>query len=176
MRERPVSVTIFGILNIGFGLLALGGVLLSKISEDLGASAANPSVNSFFGFLDALNHNHLYVLWNAITVPLNLAAGLVMVAAGVGLLLLKNWARLVSIGCGIYKIIFVILNCAVFFLALREILANAIQGAGMPVIVLLVIVGLAAAVLTLIYPALLLYFLTRPKVILAFQADQTRSL
>src|SRR5208283_2342378 len=138
MRERPVSVTIFGILDIGIGLLGLGGVLLSTVFEDLGAAAASPSVNSFAAFFETLNHHPIYMLWNKITVPLNAAASLLLVAAGIGLLMLKNWARLASIGCGIFKMIFVILNGAVFYLALREILAHAMQEAG-PLVVLILL-------------------------------------
>ena len=115
MRERPISITIFGILNIGMGLLGLGGLFLSSMFQDLGTSAATPSVNSIFAFIATLNQHPSYILWNQITLPLNAAASLLLVATGIGLLLLKNWARLASIGCGIYKIIFVFLNCAVFY-------------------------------------------------------------
>ncbi len=171
MRERPVSITLFGILDIGIGLLGLGGALLSTLFEGLGATAASPSVNSISAFMDTLNHNPVYVLWNRITVPLNAAAGLLLVAAGVGLLLLKNWARLASIGYGIYKIIFVILNLPVLGLALRGILARTVEEAGTPLIVILILVGLVATVLTLLYPVLLIYFLTRPRAVLAFQPE-----
>ena len=171
MRERPVSVTLFGILNIGIGLLGLGGALLSTLFEGLGAAAASPSVNSISAFMDTLNHNPVYILWNRITVPLNAAAGLLLVAAGVGLLLLKNWARLASIGYGIYKIVFAILNVPVLGLALRQILARTMEEAGTPLIVILTLIGLVATVLTLVYPVLLIYFLTRPRAVLAFQPE-----
>ena len=169
MRERPMSVTIFGMLNIGLGLLGLGGMLLSTNFEGFGASAASPSFNSVFAFMDTLNHNPGYMLWNTITVPLNATASLLLVAAGVGLLLLKNWARLASIGCGIYKIAFVILNIVVLGLALREILAKSMQVAGAFVMVILALAAFVGTLLTLAYPLLLIYFLTRPKIIQAFQ-------
>jgi len=156
---------------MGFGLLGMAVALLSKSFEDFGAPANSPSVNSIFAFLGALYHHRVYVLWNTITVPLNFAAGLALVAAGAGLLLLKNWARFTSIGCGVYKIVFVVLNSVVFYLALRDILAKSMQEAGGLVIILLVMAGLAGAILSLAYPVLLLYFMTRPKVVLAFQPE-----
>jgi hypothetical protein len=178
MRERPVSVTLFGILNIGYGLFGLFGPLLSradaKLQEaftDLGTSAAGGLVNSISAFMDALYHNPLYIVWNQITVPLNFMASLLMVAAGVGLLLLKNWARLTSIGLGVYKTILAILNGAVFCLALREILAKTTQGGGALVVIILILAGLVEAVLTLVYPILLLYFMARPKMVQAFQRE-----
>ncbi|MGD0410961.1 MAG: hypothetical protein ABSC18_04600 [Verrucomicrobiota bacterium] len=169
MRERPMSVTILGMLNIGLGLLGLAGMLLSTMFEGLGAPAAGPSFNSVLAFMDTLYHNPVYMIWNRITFPLNAAASLLLVAAGVGLLLLKNWARLASIGCGIYKIAFAMLNLAVLCLALREILAKALQGAGAVVLVILGLAGFVGAILTLAYPVLLIWFLTRPKAVLAFQ-------
>jgi hypothetical protein len=168
MRERPVSVMIFGILNVGIGLLGLAELLLSKMFEGLGAPASGPSVNNIAAFLEALNQNPGYIVWNRITLPLNAAAGLLLVAAGIGLLLLKNWARLASIGLGIYKISFVILNIAVLCVALRDILAKAMT----PVLlVVLILVGLAGTLITLAYPVLLIFFMTRRKVVLAFEPE-----
>jgi hypothetical protein len=141
--------------------------------QGLSAPAAGPSFNSVLAFMDALNHNAAYVIWNKTMVPLNAAASLLLVAAGVGLLLLKNWARLASIGFGIYKIAFVMLNMAVLCLALRDILAKSMQGAGTVVIAMLGLAGFVGAILTLAYPVLLIYFLTRPKAVQAFQPAPT---
>jgi hypothetical protein len=175
MRERPMSDTIFGMLNTGFGLLGLIGVLLSNtmsgMLEGPGAAAAGSPLGSISAFIADLYHSPAYVLWNRITVPLNFAASLLMVAAGVGLLLLKNWARLASIGCGIYKILFVLLNIAVLCRGLREIGANVMDAAGPVGIVILAMISLVATLFSLAYPVLLLYFLTRPKAVQAFQPE-----
>ena len=164
-----MSATIFGMLNIGFGLLGLMNVLLSSMFDILGAMAANPAFNWVAAFLATLNHNLGYILWNQIAIPLNAAASLLQVAAGIGLLLLKNWARLASIGCGVYKILFVMFNIAVLWLALGANLATAMQGAGAILVVFLGLAGFVGTVLTLVYPVLLIYFLTRPKAVQAFQ-------
>ena len=169
MRERPVSVMIFGILNIGFGLLGMAEAVLSKLFEGFGSSAASSTVNSVVAFLATLQNDPVYVVWNQITQPLNFAVGAVLLAAGVGLLLLKNWARLTSISYGIYKIVFVVLNGAVLFLALHHILAKSVESGF--AVGILVVAGLVGAILTLIYPALLIFFMTRPKVVLAFQPE-----
>jgi len=176
MRERPISITIFGILNIGMGVLGLGGALLSVLFQDLGSSAASPSVNSIFAFMATLNQHPIYILWNKITIPLNAAASLLLAAAGIGLLLLKNWARLASIAFGFYKIIVAFLNGAVFYLALRDILANAMQETGPPLVIILIATGLVGVILTLVYPVLLIYFMMRPKVVQAFQPEGTSPL
>ena len=121
-------------------------------------------------FIKTLYDNPGYVLWNKFTLPLNVTACLLMVAAGVGLLLSKNWARRAAIGCGIYKILFVFLNIAVFCsLGLRELAGSVMEMAGPVGIVIAAVAGLVAILLTLAYPVLLLYFLTRPKIVRAFQ-------
>ncbi len=132
MRERPVSVTIFGILNIGFGLLGLGSLLLSTLFdvEGFGSTAFSPALNSYISSMlalwDAISADTVFVVWRRLTVPLDFAASLTLVAAGIGLLLLRNWSRLVSIGYAIYRIIFAFLDVAVLFVVLRRVLANAL--------------------------------------------------
>src|ERR1039458_8346141 len=109
MRERPVSITIFGILNIGFGLLGLGSLLLSTMFDVGGfdSTAFSPALNSYISSMlalwNTLSADTVFVVWRRITVPLDFAASLTLVAAGIGLLLLKNWSRLVSIGYAIYR-------------------------------------------------------------------------
>jgi hypothetical protein len=170
MRDRPISVMIFGILNIGFGFFGMVEVLLSKLFENFGSTADSPQVNSIVAFFGALQNDPAYILWNRITQPLNFVVGAVLVASGIGLLLLKNWARLTSIGFGIYKVAFVVFNAVVLVVALRHILAKSFENSGAGVIIMLVAVGVFAAILTLVYPALLLFFMTRPKLVQAFQA------
>jgi hypothetical protein len=95
---------------------------------------------------------------------LGAVAGLVLVAAGIGLLLSKNWARLTSIGYGVYGVLLAVANAVVMLNA-------ASHQQGMTKIIFL-ISGLFGAVLGLIYPVLLLIFMTRPKVVAAFQPAQ----
>ena len=122
MRERPVAVTIFGILNIGYGLLGLGWVLLSKMLEGFDAMPAGASMGPYFSSMaalwEAMSKDPAFVVWNRISVPLDVAAGVGLTAAGIGLLLLKNWSRLLSNGWAVYTVISVFLNLAVVLVAL----------------------------------------------------------
>jgi hypothetical protein len=172
MRERPVSVTIFGILNIGFGLLGVAGLFLSTLFEGFTAPAAGASSNSLFGtwtgLWNAISSDAAYVGWHRITVPLDAACTLALVAAGVGLLLLKNWARLLSLGCAIYEILVAFLDCAVMFVAARRVPAVSPQ-AGQSAYLAIAVGSVILCVFALAYPILLLYFLTRPKAVQAFR-------
>jgi hypothetical protein len=168
-----MSAMIFGILNIGLGLLGLGGVLLSTMFGASDLPAAGPLSNSFVASMlalwNAISTDPAYVVWRRITVPMDVAAGLALVAAGIGLLLLQNWSRLLSIGCAIYRILFVFLDCAVLFTALHRVLANSLQAGTGAQYAFVVTAAAIGAVLTLVYPVLLVYFLTRPKAVRAFQ-------
>ena len=177
MRERPVSVTIFGILNIGFGLLALGETLLSTMSGGMDPSSAflpwvqhSPSLPICWRFGRPLS-GPTYVFWHKIFTPLDAAAALALVAAGIGLLLLKSWSRFVSIGFAMYTMISAFVDLAVMAVVLHRQMGSALQATAGSNIVMIVGAAVLGLVRTLIYPVLLLYFLTRPKIILTFQAE-----
>jgi hypothetical protein len=174
MRERPVSVTIFGILNIGFGLFGVAGMFLSTLFEGSGSPAAGASSNSLFatwtGLWNAISSDAVYMGWHRITVPLDAACTVALAAAGIGLLLLKNWSRLLSLGCAIYEILVAFLDCAVMFVAARSVLAVSPQ-AGQGAYVAIAVGSVIVCAFALAYPIFLLYFLTRPKVVQAFRPD-----
>jgi hypothetical protein len=175
MRERPVTITIFGILNIGFGLLGLGWVLLSKLLEGFDFSRGGASLSAYFSTMaaiwDAINKDPAFALWNQISFPLDIVAGVALTAAGLGLLLLKNWSRLVSNGWAVYTIISVFVNLAVLFVALYRVLAGALHTSSTGDVVLVLMLAAIGAALTLAYPILLLYFMARPNVVQAFQRE-----
>ncbi len=174
MSERPVSVTLFGMLNIGFGLFGLAGVLLSLFVGfgSPGAPAAGASSDSIFAMwpalLNAVSSDAAYATMRQTTVPLEAVCGVALVAAGLGLLALKNWARRLSIGWAIYRCVLALIESAVMFMVVRRVLGGfpqVSQGA----LAIAVGVAIIEAVFALVYPLLLLYFLTRPKVVQAFQ-------
>ena len=169
MRERPVSVTIFGILNIGFAVMGLAGLLMSGSYDSLPHVSSSPFLSSVIAFLDGMNKNPNYVLWRNITTPLEAVASLILLASGIGLLRLKNWSRLASIGYAIYKIILLAANLIVLPLVLGGLLQKLLQNTPGPVLFILAGVMLGGVALALAYPVLLLFFLTRPKILPAFQ-------
>ena len=162
--QRPVSVTVFGILNIVFAVLAVLAMIGTIAMFSMPAASNNPVVR-------IMRESPAYAAWLKLTIPLGLLACIVLLAAGVGLLRLKSWARKVSIGYAIYAIAFGLLGIVVnFIFLLRPMLeeagrrqgpeaAGAIGGA---------VGGTIGGCFGLIYPILLLIFMTRPKVIAAF--------
>ncbi len=86
MRQRPISVTVFGILNIGFALWKFVGLLLAGVAMRL-----NLPGNSA---LAAMKSDPVYRAWSQFGVISGVVFGVVLISAGIGLLLLQKWARI----------------------------------------------------------------------------------
>ena len=163
--QRPTAVTVFGILNIAKSALGTLSIFFSIALFSSAATASNPVFN-------VMLENPVYIKLIKVTLPIGLIACGVLLAAGIGLLRLKSWARKVSIGYAIYAIVFVLLIIpANFLLVFRPMLEQARQMQGPEAAGMIggAIGGTFSGVLGLIYPTLLWIFMTRPNVIAAFQ-------
>jgi hypothetical protein len=164
--QRPTVATVFGILNIVFAALGIFGVLASvMLFMAVGASSNNPVIQ-------LIHDSPAYAAWMKISIVLGLLTAGVLLAAGIGLLMLKPWARMVSIVYAIYAIVMVGIGGAVNYVFLIQPLmqqaqqkqgpeaAGAIGGA---------IGGMFGSCFGLIYPILLLIFMMRANVVAAFR-------
>jgi prolipoprotein diacylglyceryltransferase len=165
MQQRPIAVTIFGILNIGFGVIGLLGMLVSMAVLSRTNVAANP-------ILQEMYDNPNYIAWTKISMPLGGIAAVVLISAGIGLLLLKNWARLVSIGYGVYAILGGIVGGLVMLNIFASILRHNAGGPSGFVVMFSLLGSIFGMVIGLAYPILLIIFMTRPKVVAAFGLPQ----
>jgi hypothetical protein len=162
--QRPTSVTVFGILNIVFAVFGIFGIIGTVMMLSMTDASRNPVVN-------IMRNSPAYAAWLKLSLPLGAAAIVALVAAGIGLLMMKSWARKLSIGYAIYAIVFGILGLVINFIFLMLPMleeasrrqgpeaAGAIGGA---------IGGTVGGCFGIIYPILLLIFMTRPKVKAAF--------
>ncbi len=91
--SRPTSVTVFGILNIVLGVLALLVTFFRTYLMLRGAHSA-----------EMTSLHPYYVLWTKVALALRYPASLAMIASGFGLLYLQPWGRNISIGYAIYGI------------------------------------------------------------------------
>jgi uncharacterized protein with PQ loop repeat len=165
MQQRPISVTIFGILNIGFAVFNMLGLLLSMVVLSRTNVAANP-------FLKEMYDNPQYVAWMKISMPLSGIASVILLAAGIGLLLLQNWARIVSIGYGVYTIAVGIVGGFVMLNVFAAILRHH-SGSALGIMLIGSLIGsVIGMVFTLVYPILLIIFMTRPNVVAALKPAQ----
>jgi len=169
--QRPTSVTVFGILNIIFAVFGCIGTVASITLFILPANAAvhNPMV-------ELIQNNPGYAMWLKVSVVLGIFSCGALLAAGIGLLLLKPWAHKLTIGYAIYAIIFGIIGTVVnFFLIVRPMLAQAQEqhSPGTAGAIGGAVGGSIGGCLGLIYPVLLLIFMLRPHVKAAFQPVTT---
>jgi hypothetical protein len=166
MQERPISVTIFGILNIGFALFGLFGLLVSKAFL---SQASNMPGNSI---MTRLNSDPMYAGWMKIATPIGGVVSVILLAAGIGLLMMKNWARIASIGYGIYGIIGAGIGGMIMFKVFLPLLGQNSGGPQGIVVIITIVASIIGVVIGAAYPILLIIFMTRPKIVAAFCAAQ----
>jgi len=167
MQTRPVPINVFGVLNILFACFGIFGLLWTAMLLFMSSDSNNPVIK-------IMHENPGYATWMKISFLLGIPSCAVLAASGIGLLYLKPWARLLSIIYGVYAIVFGIIGTAVTanFVVLPMLhqaqeqkgpaAAGAIGGA---------IGGIVGGCFGLIYPVLLLIFMTRPKIAAAFRAS-----
>jgi hypothetical protein len=164
--QRPVSATVFGILNIAFGVMGLVGLLVSLALFSVAATGASPVAK-------IMRENPSYALWIKVSIPLWLLATAALLAAAVGLLKCKEWGRKLSIGYAIYSVLLGVLGLLLnFFFLVQPLLREAAQRQGPEAAGAIggAVGGSVGGCFGLIYPILLLIFMTRPKLVAAFQA------
>ncbi len=166
--QRPTAVTVFGVLNIGFagmGIISLISTLF--MFRDVGDSK-NP-------VLQLMHNNPAYLSWVKISVPLGVTASIILLIAGIGLLQMKNWGRVLSLVYGIYALLMAAVSIVVTYQCLVVPLLQQAQNKSGPEYVGAIAGGIGALIgsaISLVYPILLIVFMTRPKLIAAFRAAQ----
>jgi len=164
MRQRPVAITIFAILNLAFGLWdlisPLGALALRKIKlpgqESLAALMSDPS----------------YVAWTNFGMAVGVVSGLALLAFGAGLLLCKNWARLGSIVYAVFKCAYVVVAIMVAWRFVVPVMTQQMRGVPQGIVAVAMTIGFGFGLLFgLAYPVLLLIFMTRRNVMEACQPE-----
>lgn len=175
--EKPVAGIVFGILNVIFGLLGLCGTAFSALIFFI---PVNPQMAAQNPVLKLMNDSPVYRLFMQGSIVLGFVATFVLLAAGTGLLMQRPFGRQLSIGYAIYGIITTIVallvNIFVVFPLLMKNLNDVAPGpeqaGAMGGAIGGIVGGVIGSVLSLIYPALLLYFMYTPKVIAAYSSDR----
>jgi len=169
--KRPVSTLVFGILNLVFaawGLLALAMMAAMMFSSAPGA-AGNPVIK-------LMQDSPGYMLFMKASAILGLAAIIVLALAGVGLLLLKNWGRQLSIVYAVYGIFATIVGFAVNYsfvtAPLLEKASTMPSGPEKAALLGGAYGGLIGGCAGLIYPIILLIFMFRPNVVAALKGKK----
>jgi len=163
MRPRPISITVFGILNIGFALFGFLGVFVSHLMLHAKLRAPHGMV---------IPTAEINPAWASFVSFFGTAQSLMLLAAGIGLLLTQHWARVLSVVYAVIAVVYAFVGSVINFPTLQATLSRmpvrippeAVSAVAVAATVLGLIIGL-------IYPGLLLYFMTRPKVVAAFEPE-----
>jgi hypothetical protein len=167
MKKRPTSVTVFGVLNIVFAIFGLFALIVSVMLFLPHADIKNPVIQ-------LIHDNPAYAAWMHASMALGLLAAAAKLAAGIGLLKLRPWARQLSIIYAIYAMVMVVVGTVVnYFFLLRPMLEQAHQKQGPEAVGAMAgaIGGTIGGCFGLIYPILLLVFMVRPNVVAAFSGS-----
>ena len=142
---RPVSVTVFGILNIVFGSLALLGTPFSLLTLSRRSGVMNPTP--------------LARAWLIVGQGIGLLGAVVLLSTGIGLLRMRSWARKWAVGYGCFAIAWGIVaigvNAALMAGNAFGYSPQAMPGA---------IGGMVGGLVGLAYPILTVIFLRKPHV------------
>jgi len=164
--KRPTAVTVFGILNIVFAILGILSVLASMV---LLLAVHDVSKNPV---VQILQEHPGYALYLKVSAGIGALVCGALLAAGIGLLQLKPWARMLSIAYGIFGLVSVPINTVLSYLYVTKPLLQQAQHQNGPESAAAVggaIGGMAGGCFGLIYPLLLLIFMLLPKVSAAFK-------
>ena len=148
-----------------FAVFGVIGVIASVALFMVAGNTSNPVVK-------IMQDNPSFALWMKLSIPLGLLTCAALLAAGIGLMMLKPWARLVSIGYAIYAIVFGIVGMVInFFFLVRPMIEHAQQQSGPEAAVAIggAVGGTIGGCFGLIYPIVLLIFMFRANVVAAFK-------
>ncbi|MGD9648295.1 MAG: hypothetical protein AB7U73_21465 [Pirellulales bacterium] len=161
---RPISVIVFGTLNLVFGVFSLLSFGMQLI---LALGFANAVQPQFSGG---------YQLYQTILTPIAVAAVFAQLASGIGLLMLREWARKLAIGFAIYTLLASVLNVVMMVVFRADFMGQFTATMPNDESRRIFIIGFLGAMVfgTLIwlaYPTLMWYFMTRPHVKAAFRGE-----
>jgi hypothetical protein len=172
---RPTAVTVFGILNIVFGIMGITctpiGLLMSSVSQGLleGIPEAQQMQNPF----QEMMSDPAFTTYTYVSTALGMAASAALLAAGIGLLKLRPWGRYISIGYAIYSWLSVILGGIIsyYFVYAPMMERMAEEGGPQTAPFMGSMVGgmLGGFCFGLVYPTILFIFMFLPAVKAAFQ-------
>lgn len=167
MKERPTSVTVYAILNLI--MCALG--VLGTIFWLIGKLGLLPVPDEKPAFQVAMESNVGFTLYTDILTAVGLLITILVIAASIGMFMLKPWARKVTIGWGIYSVVFLLINYGISYVLLYGPMLADMTGTDLVVAKAMMISGAVMSVLFIGYHLLMIFFMTRPKVVDAFTPE-----
>jgi hypothetical protein len=161
-----MSVSVFGMLNIIFGAFGVLAILLSApMFFSGGADPKNTTIQ-------VMHQSTTYAAWMVISAVVGALATAALLGAGIAMLQMRPWSRKVSIAYAIYSLVMTPIGAVMQFLFVLPVLiehAHQQPGPAASAAVNGAIGNMFGSLVGLIYPVLLLIFMTRRNVVAAFE-------
>ena len=160
---RPVTVIVFGMLNIVLGAFAA----ISMVFQALAVA----------GLLSAMpvSGNTLYNVWQWVSLPIAAIGCAAQLLSGVGLLLMKPWARRLAVALASYGLVTTTLATTMGILFSSAMVDQALMPGGGPPpgVMRAIMIGsmVLGALINFLYYGTMWYFLSRPRMIAAFRGE-----
>lgn len=163
-NPRPTSVTVMAIVGIIFGAIGVTCMPLAMVPYFIQLGPPNPVI-------DAVKNDQVLFGWMIISLPIHFVLSIVLLPGSIGALSLKVWARKALMFWSIASLVMVVMgltfNVLLMFPKLQQIQAQnpnrpgAAAATGMTA-------GIGGAIVGMLVPILMLYYMTRPHVKQAF--------
>lgn len=164
---RPPSATVFGILNLVFGIFGICGIIATVgwlVIINIPELAKNMGDNPGFQTIQSPTHQTLVIFQSV----LGLVLVIIQIASGIGLLKFVAWGRTLGIKWAIANLVLLVVGTvATLFLVTLPMLEQLEGPAGQMGFIGGIVGAIAGLVFGAIYPSLFLFFMTRPKFIAA---------
>lgn len=167
MKDRPTSVTVFAIINLVLGGLGVIGII-SWVLGLMGIKIQSPGGSPV---LELMENSTVYQLFTHMVSGVGVPVVILVISASIGMLSLKPWARAATLGWGLYSILITLAAAAVNHLVIFGPLIAASSG---PERLGMIVGAFAQVVISgffIGYYLLMIFMLTRPKVVDAFTPD-----
>lgn len=171
---KPVSLTVFGIINIVWGALGLCGFVGTGVQYFVLSAQQQQAPNPVF---DLMRDNATYFGYMMASMVLGFFATIALITGGIGLLNGKMYGRTLSIAYALYAIVFgilgIVFNLLFLITPMMEQLGNVPQGpqrTGAMAGFIGVTVG--SGLCGLIYPIVLLIFMMRAPIVNYLRSQQ----
>lgn len=169
--RRPTTVTVFAVLDLVFGFLGLCGAGFGVMALAFMAGTGDTFSSGPMKIENPLTSDNVYLRgWTYFSMVSNVVTAILLIASGFGLLQMRNWARLVTLGYAVYALFALVIGTVIAYytqwLPLLEQVKDdpAAQAGAMGGMV----GGVFGICFGIAYPVAILYFLTRPYVVDAF--------
>ena len=166
---RPTSVTVLSILGIIWGSLVLLSSLCNVVQIGGGSlfTTNNPIAK-------AMHDDATLFAWSIVSVVLNFVLGVLLLGGSIGSLSLKRWGRSWLIGYSWLDVVFTVLSLVVAVTVTTPKMQQLAQSSGVnpqtqTIMQAAAWGGILLALVLLVFPALILYYMSRPHVKAAFE-------